>query len=235
VGAGNVGSSRAICSARSRVMPSSSATPAIGRESMARDTLAVMFATWLRRDRIRLGHERGREASLSDAAWQTTGQSQNTFGAAWGPRMDKRLAIACFGLLLAVSCTAGPGSTSRAAVGGSPGQPTSITSSVEAAAPSSCPDTGCPVPDCRGGVEVHVAYDPGAGSVGTKSVDASLQRWIAGLFGSGEGRGIPTPEGNIAFLVTRDGRDLGLLWYHSDGQGGWLKKSYVACEWAVKQ
>ncbi|MFI5392098.1 MAG: hypothetical protein ACHQY1_00015 [Myxococcota bacterium] len=115
------------------------------------------------------------------------------------------------------------------------GAATAASPSVKVVTPPSCEGAGCPirVPDCGGGPEVHAIYSSPEGSIGTADVDADLQSWIGELFGSGEGRGIPTPPDTIAFAVTSDGHDLGLLFYQSDGQGGWLKKSYVACQAAL--
>ena len=65
-------------------------------------------------------------------------------------------------------------------------------------------------------------------------VEADLKDWIQTLVGEGEGTGIPTPQNKIAFLVRRDDTDLALLWYVSDGSGGWLRDSYTACASAVQ-
>jgi len=69
--------------------------------------------------------------------------------------------------------------------------------------------------------------------VGTQNVEQDLQAWIQQLVGQGEGQGIPTPENRIAFRVTRDQTDIALLWYVSDGDGGWLRDGYTACQSAL--
>ena len=79
-----------------------------------------------------------------------------------------------------------------------------------------------------------VSIDHAAGAVGVDHVEADLARWQRGLVGEGNAGGIPTPENAIAFLVTRDGKDLALFSYLSDGHGGWLRAGYTACRSALK-
>lgn len=100
--------------------------------------------------------------------------------------------------------------------------------------PQECRATGCPVPDCGEGQTVHASIDHGASAVGTHAVEADLKEWIESLVGGGEGTGIPTPQNKIAFLVRRDDTDLALLWYVSDGSGGWLRVGYTACASALQ-
>ncbi len=90
------------------------------------------------------------------------------------------------------------------------------------------------MPDCQGDETVHASIDTVQGAVGTHDVEADLKQWIQTLVGEGEGTGIPTPDNKIAFLVRNDGTDLVLLWYVSDGSGGWLRDSYTACASAVQ-
>ena len=112
----------------------------------------------------------------------------------------------------------------------------SVPTSVKVITPSPCDGGNCPirVPDCGNDPEVHATFDVVPGTVGQKDVEADLQSWINDLFGAGTGRGIPTPEDSIAFQVTNQGKDLGLLWYRDDGNGGWIRKSYVVCQSALK-
>ena len=132
-------------------------------------------------------------------------------------------------VMLAASCT----STAPPTVDGS--SATATTSiQVKVVTPSPCLGTDCgiPTPDCKGDAEAVGTYDPSTGVV-VNDVETDVNSWAQALVGGGSTSGIPTPPNTIAFLVRRDGRDLALLWYRSDGAGGWIRNRYVACEWAL--
>jgi hypothetical protein len=92
---------------------------------------------------------------------------------------------------------------------------------------------GCQVPNCGDGLVQRVIVDHGSGAVGTRDVNRDVEQWISNLVGQGEAHGIPTPSNKLGFLVTRDDADLALLWYVSDGSGGWLRDGYSACASAL--
>src|SRR5262245_434146 len=110
----------------------------------------------------------------------------------------------------------------------------STTSSDTGAASSSCPKTGCPVPDCRGGVVQHMSIGHAADAVGVKDVEADLARWVQALVGQGETFGLPTQPTRIAFLVRRSGKDLAVLSYVTDDHEGWLRSGYAGCGSALR-
>jgi hypothetical protein len=139
-----------------------------------------------------------------------------------------RLAISI--LILAVSAAACTPTTSRRET--LTESPTAETTSAEE--PKNCPEGGCPVPDCQGGPVVNAQIDHVPKAVGVKDVDTDVKNWLREIGGAGDATGLPTPQDKIAFLASRDGSDVALLWYVTDGHGGWLRDSYVGCESALK-
>jgi hypothetical protein len=89
------------------------------------------------------------------------------------------------------------------------------------------------VPDCGSDQVLHVSVHLDPGTLGTQDVSADVDGWIRTLLGQGEAHGIPTPQNQIAYLVSRGDTDLALLWYVSDGSGGWLRDGYTACASAL--
>ena len=113
----------------------------------------------------------------------------------------------------------------------------SVTASIQVrvVTPSPCPETDCgiPTPDCKGDAEAVGTYDPSTDVV-VNDVETDVDSWAQALVGGADAMsGIPTPPNTIAFLVRRDGRDLALLWYRTDGADRWIRSRYVACEWAL--
>jgi hypothetical protein len=81
-------------------------------------------------------------------------------------------------------------------------------------------------------VSAQIDHVPNAS--GVKDVETDVEDWLREIGGAGDAAGIPTPHDMIAFLVSRDGSDVALLWYVTDGHGGWLRDSYDGCESALK-
>ena len=125
------------------------------------------------------------------------------------------------------------GCNSSTTSGGSTGAAVTPVS-VRTVTPSPCEGYGCgiPVPDCRGEAEEIGTYDPSQ-VVAVNDISTDVASWAQELVGGGDPRGIPTPRDVAAFLVTRDGKDLALLSYRSDGAGAMRRIHYVACESAL--
>ena len=81
---------------------------------------------------------------------------------------------------------------------------------------------------------INAQIDHVPDAIGVTDVESDVEDWLHQIGGAGEAAGIPTPHGRIAFLVSSEGSDVALLWYLADGQGGWLRDSYVACESALE-
>jgi len=133
--------------------------------------------------------------------------------------------------MLATACTSA--TPNGSATGGAASVVAAETTSGNGDGSRGCPPEGCPVPDCGSDEVLHVSVHVDPGATGTQDVSADLDKWISTLVGQGEGHGIPTPPNKIAFLVTGDDTDLALLWYVSDGNGGWLRAGYTACASAL--
>jgi hypothetical protein len=136
-----------------------------------------------------------------------------------------RLVIA---VLLALSSIACAEATPAEAPGGKKSVSTASPSSTE---PTDCPAHGCAIPDCGGGTVVNAQFDHVAGAKGVEDAEADAEEWLRAIGGTGDvAGGLPTPQGTIAFLATDDGSDVALFTYESDGEGGWLRSSYAACQ-----
>jgi len=134
-----------------------------------------------------------------------------------------RLTISILILALCAACA----STTPA---GAPTESPSAGTASSSEEPTDCPEEGCPVPDCQGGVVVNAQIDHVADAIGVTDVESDVEDWLHEIGGAGEAAGIPTLQDRIAFLVSRDRTDVALLWYVTDGHGGWLRASYVACQ-----
>ena len=142
-----------------------------------------------------------------------------------GVRVLATLGLAASALVACNSATTLTGGGSTAAV---------VTPTrVEVVTPSPCVGYGCgiPVPNCRGGAEEVGTYDPSQVAA-VNDVGTDVESWAQELVGGGDTSGIPTPRNAVAYLVTRDGNDLTLLWYRSTDEG-MFRNRYVACESAL--
>jgi len=134
-------------------------------------------------------------------------------------------------IVAAASCT-----STTSPTGGGSSATTTTSIQVKVITPPPCPGTDCgiPTPDCTGDAEAVGTYDPSTGVV-VDDIETDVNGWAQALVGGGATSGIPTPPNAIAFLVRRDGSDLALLWYRSDGAGGWIRDRYVACQSALSR
>jgi hypothetical protein len=140
-----------------------------------------------------------------------------------------RAVLGC--VAIAILATACADTTSKVVDRGTPG---STSTSPVGTASSSCPPEGCPVPDCGDDIVAHANFDPGLDAVGVQDVSADVERWADELVGGGDETGLPGPQNMLGYLVVRDGRELALLRYTADGQGGWLRSGYTACQSALR-
>ena len=131
-------------------------------------------------------------------------------------------------VLIASSSMACAEATPPETPGGSASASTAASAPAE---PTECPEEGCPLPDCRGGIVATAQIDYVAGASGVQDAEADAEAWLRAIGGTGDvAGGLPSPQGTIAFLATHDGVDVALFTYASDGEGGWLRSSYAACQ-----
>ena len=79
---------------------------------------------------------------------------------------------------------------------------------------------------------VNAQIDHVPEATGVADAQADAEDWLRAIGGTGDVAvaTIPTPYGTIAFLATNDGNDVALFMYETDGEGGWLRSSYTACQ-----
>jgi hypothetical protein len=78
---------------------------------------------------------------------------------------------------------------------------------------------------------INAQIDHVAGATGVEDPEADAEEWLRAIGGTGDlAGGLPTPQGTIAFLATHDESDVVLFTYESDGEGGWLRSAYAACQ-----